>query len=50
MDKNNEDTNKTFLTNFTNINTVNFDTKIGAYDLGSLQVYFDPSFESNLYL
>ena len=50
MDSNNYDDNKSFTTNFTDKTSYYFNTSIGAYDLDSMILTFDPYLPSNLFL
>ena len=50
MDSDNYDDNKTFTTNFTDKTSYYFNTSIGAYDLDSMILTFDPYLPSNIFL
>ena len=50
MDSNNYDDNKSFTSNFTDKTSYYFNTTIGAYDLDSMILTFDPYLPSNLFL
>lgn len=50
MDSENYDDAKEFTSNFTDKTSYYFNTTIGAYDLDSMIITFDPYSESNLFL
>ena len=50
MDSDNYDDSKEFTSNFTDKTSYYFNTNIGAYDLDSMIITFDPYSKSNLFL
>ena len=50
MDSDNYDDNKSFTNNFTDKTSYYFNTSIGAYDLDSMILTFDPYLPHNIFL
>lgn len=50
MDSNNYDDTKSFVSNFTDKTSYYFNTTIGAFDLDSMVLTFDPYLPDNIFL
>ena len=50
MDSNNYDDTKSFVSNFTDKTSYYFNTTIGAFDLDSMILTFDPYLPENIFL